>query len=657
MPSLTLEEEIDPKTQLHAMIIEEVRRRVRFSERSFSTQRLAWRKAEDEIIAYIPESAADGKRRNERENSGVPKYTTIKVPYTYAVVMALHTYICQVFLSRSPIFQFDGRHGEGQQQVLALEAYLDYQVKVGRMLPGLYSWLYDAAKYGVGIIDLYWTEQIRRVTEIQFTADPMTGIESREQVTMELPGYKGNQITNTSPRDWLPDPRVTMREFQQGEYCGSRIKLSWLEVKNRERNGYYTNVKHLDRNISPRFTDERDDDSQVIRPDDEMVEFSASRTSDSSLRHPDIVPAYQMFIELIPSMWGLSDSDYPEKWVFTVSADWKVVLGAQPHGAYHCEFPYHFIELEPDAYALSNRGMPEILKGVQDTLDWLLNSHMYNVRASNNNLFMVDPMRIVMKDLTHPVPGGAIRMRPGSSAMQGEPLKQLQIQDITRNNMGDFVQMIGVGERTSGINDQMLGAFTKTGRRTATEVRTSSVGGVSRQKVTAEYMSCVGFDTLAKQMVQNSQQYMDVELTLKIVGNLSQLAGTQWMEVTPDMIMGFFDFVPVDGTLPIDRFAQANLWKEIMMGVAQTPQLAVEYSLARIFAWTAQLAGLRNIDRFRIELGSPEHLAAQAQLGNVIPINGSGAVGGSGGGGKKRGGRNPASIQGTGDMGPIALGA
>lgn len=648
MPSLTLESEIAPDQELHHRIIEEVRRRVRFSERSFSNQRIKWRKAEDEMIAYVPESVADSGRRYQREQSGVPKYTTIKVPYTYAVTMALHTYICSVFLSRSPILQFDGRHGEGQQQVLAVEALHDYQIRVGRALPALFSWFYDAARLGCGVVSLHWAKQIRHATEIQFINDEW-GVERREMVTLEIPGFQGNMLDNISPRDWLPDPRFPMRDFQKGEFCGSRTKLSWLQIKEREKAGYYTNVDAINVNISPRFLDERDDDSQVEKPEDELISFASKQYAGrDGVKKPDVVPVYEEFIELIPSDWGLHDSNYPEKWVFTVTADWQTVIGAQPHGAYHCEYPYHFIELEPDAYALCNRGMPDVLSGVQQTLDWLLNSHFYNVRASLNNLFIVDPMRVVMKDLTNPVPGGVIRLRAGASNLPGKAVEQMQIADVTRNHPADFMQMIGVGERVSGVNDQMLGAFTKTGRRTATEVRTSSVGGVSRQKVTTEYMSAVGIDTLAMQMVQNSQQYQEAPVTLKVVGNLAGLAGTEFLQVDPENIKGFYNFVPVDGTLPLDRFAQANLWKEILVGMKTMPEIGMTYSASKIFAWVAQLAGLRNIDKFRIEIGSPEHLMAQAQAGNVIPMRA---------GGTQRGGRDPNNVKQPGNgVGPVPIG-
>ena len=89
------------------------------------------------------------------------------------------------------------------------------------------------------------------------------------------------------------------------------------------------------------------------------------------------------------------------------------------------------------------------------------------------------------------------------------------------------------------------------------------------------------------------------------------------------MIAGFYDFVPVDGTLPIDRFAQANLWKELLTGLYQVPQIAMSYDLGGIFAWMAQLAGLKNITQFRIM--PDQQLAQQVQAGNMVP-NGQAGV-------------------------------
>ena len=617
MPSLT--KTIKPGSELERRIISEVRHRVRRSERSFQQRRLEWRKAEDEIIGYVHESEADYRRRQKRELEGKPTYTTIHIPYTYGVTMALHTYLASAFLSRAPILQFDGRHGEPQNKVLAVEALHDYQLKAGKITRRLYSWLYDVAKYGVGIVSLYWVKDSRHVSEIILEEDEFGGVRKLMK-TLELPGYAGNECTNIQPRDFLCDPRVPMHDFQRGEYCGTRQKISYVQMRQRERQGYYQNGEMVNANISPRFFDERDDDSQVEKPDDEYFDVGERRTTEGSMSKPDIIPIYEMFVELVPSDWGLGRSDAPEKWVFTITADWKVVLGAQPHGAYHCRYPFSLIELEPDAYAIGNRGMPELLKGIQSTMDWLINSHFYNVRASLNNLFLVDPMRVIMKDLTNPRPGGIIRMRPGAAQGARPAVEQLNIADITRNNINDFAAINQLGERASGVNDQFQGVQNRQGRRTATQVRTESVSSVSRQKVISEFVSATGWEDLAYMLVSNSQQYLDEEIALRIIGNLANFSGTDGIvNVDPEMIQGMYDFVPVDGTLPLDRFAQANLWKEILVASKQVPEIGMNYDIGRIFAWIAQLSGLRNIDQFRLVPGSPEQLQAQAQQGNLVP--------------------------------------
>ena len=84
------------------------------------------------------------------------------------------------------------------------------------------------------------------------------------------------------------------------------------------------------------------------------------------------------------------------------------------------------------------------------------------------------------------------------------------------------------------------------------------------------------------------------------------------------MIAGFYDFVPVDGTLQIDRFAQVNLWKELFQTVMTIPQIGLQYDLAGIFQWVAQLAGLKNITQFRVQVLPDQMLQMLAMQGNSI---------------------------------------
>jgi hypothetical protein len=221
-----------------------------------------------------------------------------------------------------------------------------------------------------------------------------------------------------------------------------------------------------------------------------------------------------MTIELIPKEWQLGGSDWPEKWVFTCTQDFATLIGAEPHGAFHAKFPYQVLPLEPEGYGLTTRGLPEILTPVQNTVDWLINSHFYNVRAVLNNRYVVDPSRVVMKDVLDPLPGGIIRLKPEA---YGQPTRdvvsQLPTADITQGHMADLPAIIGIGERTVGVNDQVMGMLESgSNRKTATEVRTSTSFSINRLKTIAEFASASAFEPASQMLVQNSQQYYDMEL-------------------------------------------------------------------------------------------------------------------------------------------------
>jgi hypothetical protein len=167
------------------------------------------------------------------------------------------------------------------------------------------------------------------------------------------------------------------------------------------------------------------------------------------------------------------------------------------------------------------------------------------------------------------------------------------------------------------------------GRKTATEVRQSNTAGLTRLKTQAEYWSAAAFSPHAQMLLQNTQQYYDQIQMFKIAGDLMEEAGT--LQVGPEDIMGFYDFVPVDGTLPVDRFAQANLWKEILFGLAKMPELGMQFDIPGIFTWMAQMAGLKNIKRFRVQTMPDQMAMGQAQAGNIVPIAGGMPNGGPGG--------------------------
>lgn len=595
--------------------------RIKYSETKKADRMRKWQKAEDAALAYLHETDEDALRRSDREQKGNPRYTTIQIPYSYASMMTAHTYMTSVFFARSPVHQFSGRHGETEQQVSAHEALTSYQVESGRHLVPYYIWLYDAGKYGCGILGDYWCEdekQYSSVTEMTVLdpfGAPIPSSTKKVQQTFKSAGFNGTRAYNVAPFDFGHDPRFPLYRFQEGEYCWVKKTIPWSELLSRQYKGYYTKegVDRLPKR-NPQTAMLNQGSSQLIRPD------TVGALGDEELKHPTSLDIVEIYVELLQKEWKLGASTYPEKWVFTISADYSTLLGCEPYAEEHCEFPFTVIETEIEGYGLYSRGLPEIIEPIQNTMDWLINTHFYNVRASLNNQFVIDPSKIVVDDAEDGGPGFLYRMRPEAYGTDvRNAFFQVPVQDMTRAHMTDMDIVQNLGERITGINEQMFGGISKS-RTTATEVRTSTGFGVNRLKTITEYISAMGISPFAQRMISRNQQFYSGEKKFRIVGDLAQMAGAGFMDVRQGDLAGNFDFVPCDGALPIDRMAMATLWQNIMGQMRNYPAILAQFDLAKIFTYVAQLSGVRNVNQFKIQIVPDGLLQASMQQGNVVPM-------------------------------------
>lgn len=619
---------LDPKQE--AFIRRRLEARIKYSLQKRNDQTKKWEQAEDAALAFLPENDDDALRRTDRELTGTPRYTTIQIPYSYATLMTAHTYMTSVFFSRAPVHQFSGRHGETEQQVSAVEALVSYQVESGGHLVPYYIWLYDAGKYGCGILGDYWVDEKVQYSSVETMEIlgpdglPVAGSGKKIQQTFLAAGFSGNKVYNISPFDFIFDPHYPLYRFQEGEYCGVRKTMSWNECLKRQYAGYYTKeaLARLPAR-TPNTSSITDGSSALLRPDRTFM----NDTGDDEQKHPTSIDVFEIYVDLIQKEWRLGDSEFPEKWVFTITTDYSTILGAQPVGCAHGQFAFSVIETEIEGYGLYSRGIPEVIRPIQNTMDWLINTHFFNVRAALNNQFIIDPSKIVIDDAEDGGAGFIYRLRPEAYGSDVRSFfYQIPVQDMTRAHMSDLDTMQGLGERITGINEQMFGGISKS-RTTATEVRTSTGFGVNRLKTITEYISAMGMSPLATRLVAQSQQWYDGEQKFKIVGDLAQMAGPQFMAVSPDSIAGNFDFVPVDGALPIDRMAMATLWQNIMAQMRNFPQLLTQFDIGKVFTHISQLAGIRNINQFKVQVVPDGMLAQQAQQGNVIPLGGRSAGG------------------------------
>lgn len=620
---------------LHAKILTAVKERKTFSEKKMKNFHCQWDEADDSMRAYIHERDVDRKRKDKKRFEGEVDFVTLEVPYTYAIIMTAHTYYTSVILSRTPVWQFTGRHGEAQNQIMAVEAVMDYQLKCGVQLPVLYNWLYDMSRYSLGIVGCYWEREEKIVSRYEMQQNTILGVpfggEKKVKVEEILPGYIGNKLFNVRPYDFYPDPRVPLWKFQEGEFVIHETSEGYHNlIANAHTNkGYYVNLEQLGKVMREKGNDRPTGSSRVELP----LQPGESGTAPG----PGFLKVTDAYIKLIPQVWGLGTSKRVEVWCFQIAED-AVVISAKPLGLYHNKFPFALMEGNFGSEEFAKFGMLEIIKPLTDILTWLVNSHFYNVRRILNNQLVVDPSKITMKDLTKPGQR-VIRLKPNAMGTDVRTVvHQLQMQDVTQGHMADVAFVEQMIQRVSSVVDNVMGMVNNSGRKTATEVRQSTGWSQSRLKTPVEYNSALALDPLAQMMLSNTQQLLDIDRKYAVVGSLAQDA-QKFLNAGPNEIAGDYDFIAVDGSLPVDRLAQANFWKEMLMQMAKAPNIAMQWDINGMLAHAMKLQGERNIDRFRIQVAPPGvDLQQQARAGNVIPLGvgngrgaGTGATGTSGG--------------------------
>jgi len=601
---------IPKDSKLHAEILSKLAERKNRATKKNRGRIQAWEEQEKLAQGIVHLSEIEKKKVREEKIS----YVTVQVPYSYGMMMSAHTYYSSVFLSRSPVFQFEGMQAETEQSEQAVEALINYQLSTTNAQYEIFLWLYDACKYGLGILGTFWEEEwayVSRIEEVPQTylGIPIPGAKPKKQRTTErMPKYKGNKLYNVQPVKFFWDPSVTPAHLQQGEYCGRYYTMSWNKFSAGAQEGVFINAEDAAGYFN--LTDPDQITSTWLDTPDVNSSLDTSKTGKGFGSFTDI------FVRLIPSEWKLGASTYPELWVFTLLHG-ALIVRARPMGDYSDKFPFFTLEQEIEGYALYRPGVMEQMQPYNDILTWLFNSHFYNVEQALNNQFVYDPSRVVMADILDPQPGKRIRLTPGAYGTDTKTaVSQLTAYDVTQTHLSDFDRVGMQMQRANGIVDGIMGQVATGGRKTATEVRTSTQGGINRLKTVSEYMSAQGFQPLAMHLLSTTQQYYDQEMDLRILGMSGE---RQLVKVTPEMIAGNYSFAPVDGTMPIDRLAQAQLYQQMMVGLAGNQQVAQQFDFVKMATWIARLFGMRSVDSFRLQQADPAAMQQQVQAGNAIP--------------------------------------
>lgn len=617
--------DLKPGSELHEALKNAILRRARASANMMNKRFSSWNEIDHKMTGYIPTTQAeeDVKIADER------KPVSIVFPYSYAIMETILAYMIGAFL-REPILRYEGIAPEDVIGAILLEKVVNTQAVNGKMGLSLHTFFRDAINYGMGIVTPRWKEtkgfRTLKVEQPSGMFGNLFRSKRFERSFEEVTTFEGTVLDNIDPYKYLPDPDVPVHRIQDGEFVGWVEETNFVNLLSQEKwdtemiNARY--VKHVFNKISSIYG--KDDSGRGTKT-------GISKDRNQIVTKP--VDIIYMYIKLIPSDWKIGTNQYPEKWLFALAAD-TIIVKAQPLNLDHDMFPVAVAAPDFDGYTTTPVSRMELTHGMQTTLDWLFNSHIANVRKAINDMIIVDPYLVNMKDLKDPRPGALIRLRrPAWGRGVDKVAQQLTINDITRTNIADSAYIVQWMQKIGGSGDESsMGSLRSGGpdRLTKAEFQGTRFGTMSRFERMAKMIGLQAMQDIGYMYASHTQQLMSQETYVKTAGrwqsDLEKEFGSNRLKVTPFDLLINYDVFVRDGSVPGGNFA--DVWVQMFKIISDSPELIQEFDTVRIFKHIARNLGAKNVNDFvrqgggsNTSLASPSNIEGQVDRGNLVPIS------------------------------------
>jgi hypothetical protein len=636
--------DLSPNSKLHAKIVSEVNKLADASWAVMSTRHTAWNGIDETLRCYLKTSEVENRVKELDKNKPI----SIVVPYSYSVLESMLAYLTQRYLT-DQLFFFDGHGPEDSIPAKLLEMCCNQQAKRFKAVLDIHTNWRDGFSYGFGAATVVWSRKWGKKPVVtpspQYSAfGALLGynnIKSNEDALL----FEGNELVTIDPYRFLPDPNTSIHNVQNMDSVGWLEFASLNKLLTEEQEGEVLfNVKYL--KDSP-----YDGKSSKYGADNSnRMDNKGNIDTTNSVKQ---VCKLNMYVTLVPKDWGIKSADpansggsYPEKWLFTLANE-NLVIRALPLGLNHNMYPVVTIAPDYDGYSVTPISRLEMIAGLQTALNWMFNAHVTNVRKAINDMLIVDPSLINMEDLANPEPGKLIRLRRTAwgKGVDGA-VKQLTVNDITRNNMGDASLIMDMMGRTTGATDAMQGRQRQGGERVTAAEFTNTMGSAMSR------VDKVGFLTIKQYMqdvaylfASHTQQFMSQETYVKAVGDwpttlVEEFEGKGMMygskvKADPFNIIADYDIDFKDSATPSADALANDFWTKSFQTIGSSSELSQIFDVARIFMQVARLNGAKNVNEFVRKGGGAnfnqmgnQQVAQEAQAGNLIPVNEAPQMGG-----------------------------
>lgn len=533
--------------------------------------------AYDTLSCYSPLTKSDITSLER----GHPK--RFMLPMTATQITTMTTYIAQVLFGQESPWKVEGRRPEDDVSAEFVNQLLRWNAEQQPTYLLGYLWVQDAVAVNRGIFYNSWAA-ITRPEMVQVEVeDPNDVDETGKPRTFLRPTRKNKVVGNycrmeiVSPYDFVCDPSLPLWRLDEMRFTGHRTVIPIGELRRRSKlpidhPSYVlpSAVKELEEKAAKGETQ-----SDVAVPSLPGVtpnssEVRLSRTAYERTRglnptgavHADKndrgnTECWELSVRLVPADNGIyEDGDEPVLFQFLIAAG-GVLLSVNESTFAHGSHPYTVGESRPNAHFQFSPGWVQILKGIQDYVDWLKNRHKEALSRTLGNIFVYDPSKVDVTDFMNPDKEGLlIALKPEAAGMRiTEIFQQVPIKDLTENFLDEAMEFVKFSESVTAAGSAMQGVIPNGGDPSATQFAGTQQMGAGRMTSIARLLSSQALVPQARQFVSNFQQFLDKPQMVRFKPSdptniPPELADAASVLLTRDTIAGEYEFIPHDGTLP-----------------------------------------------------------------------------------------------------------
>jgi hypothetical protein len=628
--SLPLDQRLRPGGPIHSKLIDELNTMIRASQEHIEQRFEDWDRVDEAMRLYMDlhRKKVYGDKTQDAKKKQMPFKDSIKLPIIYSTIMTRVAVIFHQLTSRYPRIHLEGRGSEDLEGARLHEAQIQYDLEQSDFDLRLWQATLDAEKYGLAVLYDTWEEEYGYV--------PKKGMSPLENMLMDQSGGSSreytrtkewNNIANIDPREFRPDPNCPIAQVQKMNYVGHRDHMNYLWYSERQlknKAGAFFNLEKA-RDMMQGTKNFRNTDGRSS----EGTYLDYTHTE-----YPNM-PVVHLQWKIVPKDWGLSENDHPEIWWFSVldNTSAQIIIRAHRSVYAHNEFTYSVAQPDMDQHAPFVPGMGQQLIGVQDTADWLTNSHIIQAKKLINDQVIYNDDLLRQDDMKSPGPAKQIRLTKRGKRLQeigqmkiSDMYGQFMIADVTKGHLETVQFLWPQAQRMAATPDTIQG-MPLPSKRTLGEVESVNQSATLRLGQDAAMLDKQLIGPIARRIVANRQQFPSMKVVVRLAGRLiDQLSkfakGATQIEISPNDLAGGYDYIPHTPTMAPDPSRQAAIWMQILQILASAPQLmnpdqnGEALDPMAIFEEAVKSAGINYIDRFKKQV---QPMPGQAGPGMMPP--------------------------------------